>query len=385
MDRARAACDLIAFAGFDAALAVHVPDDHSQGVVIGGAGRIEPLVDIARGVARRVVRDGRAMQLLDTDPRLAGSERWRHLAIPVGRTSNGTAVLVVSDRHLTRREGQSMATWAAPSHATDALTRAKGGACASLMRELARDFDADAVVLALFAVSGMLVHVHVRSGALLHEARVPTDTVWGEVARHGAAFTLGDLTMHPGAELLGSVGMRTAGLVGLENGNGLPIGAIGVASEGDLDLDIAHQLLARAPGLGPTVMSLLSRTDVPVPDEAGTVDLRVLAARVGCRRFAMYERSGSDLRLVAAHAQDGSKLVSPPDASEEQLVCWAAQKGIGVVNEDAAAVLIGDSTVLYAQDPSKRALECLRLALHDVRNNPFGTEARGDESARDAA
>lgn len=385
LDRARAACDLVAFTGFDAAVAVHVPDGDGQGVVAGGAGRIDPLVDIARGLARRVVRDGRALQLLDTDARAGGLERWRHVAIPVGSTDTGTAVLVVSDRRLSRREGQALATWAAPAHATRTPDHVRGGACAPLLRQIAAEFDADAVTLALFAASGLLVNLHVRSGALLDQSRLPGDTVWGEVARHGAAFTLGDLSMHPGTELLGSVGMRTAALVGLENGNGIAIGALGVASASDLDIDVAHHLLARAPELGPEIMTLLSSTDVPVPDESGTVDLRVLSARVGCRRFAMYERDGDNLRLVAAHAQDGSRLVAPPDELEEQIVVWAAEQGVGVVNADAAAVLIGERTVLYASDPSKRALECLRRALHDVRHNPFGAEAGGDEHARDAA
>ncbi|MEO6866612.1 MAG: hypothetical protein ABI200_01170, partial [Gaiellales bacterium] len=174
------------------------------------------------------------------------------------------------------------------------------------------------------------------------------------------------------------------GLVGLENGNGIAIGAFGVASAADLDVDISHQLLARAPDLGPELMHTLSRTVVPVADERGTVDLGVLAARVGCRRFAMYERDGVELKLVSAHSEDGSKLVSPPDEIEQQLVGWAAKKGIGVMSDDAAAVLIGERTVLYAQDPKKRAIDCLRLALHDVRRNPFGGEEIDDVAERDA-
>lgn len=384
LDRARAACDFVSAAGFEAALALHVPDDGSQGVVCGATGRVDALLDVARGIARSAAREGRALQLLDTDGPRATSLRWRHAAIPLGRTPSGTVVLVTSDGRLARREGQALAAWAAPADIRGMHVR--GGPCGTIVRSLAREFSADAVVIALFAQSGIMLNVHVRSGALLQARRIPTDTVWGEVARHGAAFTLGDLAMHPGTELLGSLGMRTAGLVGLENGNGIAIGALGVATAGELDLDIAHRLLARSPGLGPELMSLLSSTPVPTPDEHGTVDLRVLAARVGCRRFAMYERSGAELRLVAAHAEDGSQLVSPPDELEEQLVCWAAQKGIGVVNDDAAAVLIGDHTVLYAQDPDKRALDCLRLALQDVRRNPFGSEEQQAEGEQaDAA
>jgi hypothetical protein len=371
LDRARAACDFLSAAGFEATLALHVPDDGSQGVLCGGSGRVDALLDVARGIARTVTREGRPLHLIDTDDRV-GRARWRHAAIPVGRTQTGTVVLVTSDSRLARREGQAIATWAAPANVLG--MRVRGGPCVRLARELAQEFDADSVVIALFAQSGMIINTHVRSGALLHGHRIPTDTVWGEVARHGAAFTLGDLSLHPGTELLGSLGMRTAGMVGLENGRGIAIGALGVASAADLDMDIAHRLLARAPEIGPRLMTMLSSTSVPVPDQDGSVDLRVLAARVGCQRFAMYERSGAELRLVAAHTADGTRLMSPPDEMEEQLVCWAADKGIGVVSDDAAAVLIGDHTVLYAQDPVKRALDCLRLALQDVRRNPFGGE-----------
>jgi hypothetical protein len=126
-------------------------------------------------------------------------------------------------------------------------------------------------------------------------------------------------------------------------------------------------------------MTRRSSTSVPVPDADGTVDLGLLAARVGCRRFAMYERVGAELRLVAAHAVDGGRVESPPDELERQLVARAAQHGVGVVSEDAAAVLIGTHTVLYAQDPGKRALDCLRLALQDVRRNPFGAERATDD------
>lgn len=376
LGRARAACELAAAAGFDASLAIHVPDNGTQGVLCGASGRVEPLLDIARGVARNAAHEGRALQIVDADGAIRG-EGQRHAAVPVGRTDDGTIVLVVSDPRLTRREGQALATWAAP----DAVSgmRVRGGACAGITRRLAREHGADVVVLALFASSGIRLDVHVRSGARLHTCRVPSDTVWGEVARHGAAFTLGDLTMHPGTALLGSLGMRTAALVGLENGNGIAIGAVGIASAGDLHIDVAHHLLAAAPDLGPEVMGRLSTTSVPVPAPDGTVDLRLLAARVGCRRFAMYERVGAELHLVAAHGANGMPIPPDPDDIETQLVGWAAQKGVGVVSDDAAAVLIGNHTVLYAQDPDKRALDCLRLALQDVRRNPFGGEDRADD------
>ncbi|MCW2960111.1 MAG: hypothetical protein JWM90_498 [Thermoleophilia bacterium] len=380
ISRARVACDYVRALGFGSAVALQVPHNGGQGVVCASSGGAEALVDIGRGLARRVATSGRPVELLDTSERM-GLRKWRHAGIHLGHVRGGSIVLIVSDTSLTRREGQALAAWAAPDMADGAHVR--GGPCVDLARGLSREFGADAVVFALFAQSGMHLSLHLRSGGLLRAWRVPGDTVWGEVARHGAAFTLGDLPMHPGVELLASLGMRTAGLVGLENGNGLAIGALGVASFGNLDLDVAHHLLARSPDLGREIMTRLSETPVPVPDEDGTVDLQALSRRVGCRRFAMYEIRGDKLRLVAAHARDGSRLASAPDANEEELVCWAVDKGVGVVNEDAAAVLIGDHTVLYAQDPSKRALERLRLALQDVRRNPFGGVAAADEEEAD--
>jgi hypothetical protein len=370
--RGRIAGELAAEAGFERSCTIVVPDDGSQGMVASADSRIEDVLDVVRGSARSVAHDGRALALVDADLRGGRGAQLRHAAMPIGRIGSSTAVLVVSDPRLTRREGQALAAWAAPTEA--AGLRVRGGECAPIARRLARQHGADVVVIALFAASGLRVDVHVRTGARLHGCRVPNDTVWGEVARHGAAFTLGDLSMHPGTGFLGSVGMQSAALVGLENGHGIAIGALGLASADELDVGIAHELLGLAPELGPEVMTRLSSTPVPVPAADGTVDLRVLAARVGCRRFAIYERVGAELRLVAAHARDGSRSSAPVDELEPQLVSLAAQKGVGVVGEDAAAVLIGRHTVLYAQDPDKRALDCLRLALQDVRRNPFGAE-----------
>jgi hypothetical protein len=89
----------------------------------------------------------------------------------------------------------------------------------------------------------------------------------------------------------------------------------------------------------------------------------------------MYSRSGDVLSLVSAHASDGSVLVSPPDPYEEQMVCWAAEKGVAVSSGEAASVVVGDDTVLYARDPVKRPIDCLRLALQDLRSDPYGRAA----------
>ena len=384
LGRVRAACDALQSVGIESALGLQLPTDGGQGVLCAAAGRTEHSLDVARGLARHAVGSGRSLAVLDSTERI-GLRRWRHAAIPIGAVRDGTIVLVVSDPRLTRREAQAIATWAAAAD-TGSL-HVEGGPCAELTRGIAREFGADTVVLALFAPAGMHVQLHLRSGALLHSWRIPSDTVWGEVARHGAAFTLGDLELHAGVELLASVGMRSAGMVGLENGHGIAIGALGIASAGELDVDVSHHLLARAPLLGPEIMERLSSTTVPVPEQDGSVDVAQLAARVGCRRFAMYEIEGDGVRLVAAHAPDGSTFEGPADEYETDLVVHAIEERTGVLGPHAAAVMIGDHTVLYAQDPERRALECLRRALQDVRRNPFGGAEHddGELGAADAA
>ncbi|MCW2950022.1 MAG: hypothetical protein JWN41_1035 [Thermoleophilia bacterium] len=371
ISRARAACSVLAALGIEASVALQLPSDGRQGVICAAAGRTEHAVDVARGLARHAVTSGRPLVVLDSTERI-GLRRWRHAAMPIGSAGDGVIVLVVSDPRLSRREAQAIATWVAT--AEPGSLRVDGGPCGELTQCIAREFAADIVVLALFAEAGMLVHLFVRSGALLHVCRIPSDTVWGEVARHGASFTLGDLELHAGVELLASVGMRTAGLVGLENGHGIAIGALGVATAGELDVDVAHHLLARAPLLGPEIMTRLSSTEVPVPEDDGSVDVGLLAARVGCRRFAIYRVDDGATELIAAHAPDGSLLDDVPDALEAQLVNWALHEGTGVVGDGAAAVMIGEHTVLYACDPERRPLECLRRALQDVRRNPFSAQ-----------
>lgn len=382
--RAALACELVTALGFEAAMSIQVPHGGGQASVIGSHGRTAPLVDVARGLARQAAGSGRPLTQLDTRERV-GLRRWRHAAIPIGAVRGGTMVLVISDPRLAQREGQALATWAAPTHVGS--MHVDEGPCGNLARGIAAEFDADAVVVSLFAQVGMHQSLHVRSGGLLHAWRAPTDTVWGEVARHAAAFTLGDLHLHPGSELLASIGMHTAAMVGLENGNGLPIGALGIASAGDLDVDASHRLLARAHELGPRIMHDLSSTPVPVPDADGSVDLHVLAARIGCRRFSVYRRSGSDVDLIGAYAEDGSRLHSPSDPEELQVVEWAIERDGGVAAGHAAALLLGAGTVLYASDPTRRPLDRLRLALQDVRRNPFGgidtdeTGATGESSS----
>jgi hypothetical protein len=368
--RARMACDALVDAGFETALALQVIDPMTQAMLCAAAGRIDPVLDTARGVAEQVASTGRALQLVDADDSRMNL-RWRFGAVPCGSLRDGEIVVVVADPTLTQREAQAVATWIATPVVGTGASPAPDPCC-ELARSLAAEFSADIVVFSLFAQSGMLLNLHVRSGAVLRTWRCPVDTVWGEAARHNAAFVLGELHMHPGAESLSSLGMTSAAVVGLENGSGVAVGSVGLASREHLDIDIAHSLLERAPILGAQVMQLRGSTPVPRQDTAGAVDLVGFAARVGCRRFALYSKQGNVVTLVSAHADDGSVLVSPPDPFEEQLVVWAAEKGIAVASDDAAAVMIGDDTVLYAQDPARKPMECLRLALQDLRNDPYG-------------
>ena len=370
-ERADAACQQLEACGFDVAFAVQLSAGRRAPSIRAGFGHFEPLIEVGKDLADRAAHSERAMESVTcNDPRTG--ERWQLTAIACGWVRKRPVVVVVADRRLARRESEAIAAWmAAPQCATDTPP---GGACGPLAKLLVQSNRADVAVLALFTQSGMLLNMHARNGGLLRAWRVPGDTIWGEAARHGAAFVIGDLPMHPGAESLASLGMQTAAVVGLENGSGVAVGSVGLGAFDQLDTDIAHRLLEQAPLLGPKIMQLRSRTPVPAPDQHGAVELNGFAARVGCRRFAMYSRTGNVLRLVSAHGNDGRVVSTPPDPYEEQLVCWAAEKGVAVASDTAAAVVVGDDTVLYAHDPTKQAIDCLRLALQDLRHNPYGDQ-----------
>lgn len=376
VERALDCCRCVMAAGYSSGVAM-VVDCESETVAMLSSNKLsdveaKPLRDAAFTLLRR----GGAFCFNDAP--IHNNLTVKHAAFPIARMGSKAIVLVVSDPQLTKRDAQALAVWSAWESSRQAKTNAHEEGCAVLAQRLAQNLEVDVVAIALFATSGMRLMLHLRSGASVHNCRVPTDTVWGEAARHGAAFMLGDLSTHAGTEVLGRLGMQQVSLVGIENGSGLAIGALGVASDQALDPDIAHDMLALAPSLGPEVMSIMSSTRVPVPDADGTVDLGVLAARVGCYRFAMYERVGVSMQLACAYDREGARLDHAPDEAERELVRRAAQQGAGVVGDRFAAVLIGSHTVLYAEDPSKKALDCLRLALQDVRRNPFGAAAPDD-------
>jgi hypothetical protein len=372
-DRMHAICDALVRCGFADAFAFSGRASVAGVRLFTHAGSAAVEVERAAQLARSAMSSGRTMTLASPPPQV---ESMPMAAVLVGDTPSSREVVIIADPRLSRREAEAVAAWSAPA---DLPSGAGVGSCGHVARELAAQHAADAVVLALFAETGMLLNLHVRSGGLLRTWRLPVDTVWGEAARHEAAFMLGELQMHPGAESLASLGMQTAAIVGMTSSQGTALGSVGLASRGHLDVDVPRLLLGQAADIGSQVMNLRATTPVPVADADGLVELRLFAARVGCRRFAMYSLSGHVLRLASAHAEDGSVLVSPPDPYEEQLVCWAAEKRIAVVSENAAAVMVGDDTVLYAQDPGKRAIDCLRRALHDLRRNPY--LAGGEQAA----
>ncbi|MCB0879510.1 MAG: hypothetical protein KDC46_11110, partial [Thermoleophilia bacterium] len=82
--RGRAACDHATMAGFAASCALVIPDDGSQGVLAGASGRIDPILDIARGAARSIAGDGAALRLVDVDGRGHATAAHRHAAVPLG-------------------------------------------------------------------------------------------------------------------------------------------------------------------------------------------------------------------------------------------------------------------------------------------------------------
>lgn len=364
--RSEAAHDALAALGF-AHVGVFAVDDRHASVSAGDAGG-----ELASGAAAQAVAVARSGRMAyANDPRQTPG---RFCAVPVGSAGDGVSyVLAVADGDLTLHEAQAIAIAAAGP--TDGQAVRGGGACGELAAHIAGDFCADLVVISLFAQAGMLLSVHTRSGDLLYSWRCPADTVWGEAARHGAAFSLGELQMHPGAEGLAAVGMRSVAVAGLENGAGVAIGAIGIASARQLSPDAASGLLAAASSLGPRIMDACGRSEVPTVDETGAVEMRAFATRVGCRRFAVYTRANGELSLSAAFAEDGTRLVAPPHQHEEYLVQCAIARGVGLTTDDAAAIPVGDDTVLYAHDPATRPMDRLRLALQDMHANPYGKAA----------
>lgn len=131
-------------------------------------------------------------------------------------------------------------------------------------------------------------------------------------------------------------------------------------------------------------MLAMSSTAVPVLDTDGTVRFPLLAARVGCERFAVYERNAFGYSLVSSHDQFGRKVDTMPLDFESEIV-HVADTNIASVYESAAALKIGDSTIFLFNDSQKPAMECLRRALQDLRCNPFSGGSGSENQYRDAA
>lgn len=377
-ERARMACAVLERAGFHAVVALHVRDSERSPIPCGSGGAADGIADVARGVATRFARDAQPLLVLDVPTSHGRGGTLRVAAVSLGRVVGGQAVLVMADPRLTQREAQALAAWT--THPSSPVQLAP---CGALARDLAAEFDADVITLSIFARSGLTQQMFVRSGGLVRSWRSPADTVWGEAARHGSAYALGDLHLHPGMELYAAMGMRQAAIVGLGSPDGLGIGALGVSSAGHLGQDIPHVLLERAPAIGRDVMSMLADDPTPLArpetdDAMQSVDVRAFAISVGCRRLALYQRDGQTLRLIAACAEDGSRLLAPPDPREPELVRQAALSGQAAETGDAVAIAVGEKTVLYAQDPHARPGEQLRRALGELRQPP---DSQGGRSA----
>lgn len=372
LDRARACCDALVERGkFQTAVALLVTDDpFAAPLMVGGSGRVDLVADMSRALADRVAREQRALIVVEPDGRrddgvLSLRPLERHAAIALGKHRDGMIVLVVSDPALARREAESIAIWAADG----VELKGYGGVCGPLAFDVAASYDVDVVTTAVFVEAAMLVTMHARSGALLRAWRVPPDTVWGEAARHCAAFVLGDLHRHPGATALSAVGMQHAAIVGLENGSGVALGAVGVAGREPLSMDVADRLIMDAPQLSAELVRVRTSPLAGVSSNDPSIELTALAARVHCERFAVYARTGAGLVLVSAHRADGSFTDPEPDLLEEQLICWAADQGGAVAIDHAAAVMVGGDTILYARDALLQPMTQLRNALISLRDD----------------
>jgi hypothetical protein len=188
-------------------------------------------------------------------------------------------------------------------------------------------------------------------------------------------MNLGALEQHGGTEQMAAMGLTHACIAGLTSEQGLPFGAVGVFAGSDLPVEVADRMFVASDAIGPQLMSVLSHQQSDeVKSDDSVVALHSIARRVGCRRFALYARSRRGMKLVSAHAEDGSRLMGAADPGEEELVHYAAKRGMSVSGRTAAAILVGDDTVLYACDPRKEPLERLRLALNDLRGNRGGGE-----------
>ncbi len=345
-------------------------------------GRIEVISQSVLGAAVEAVDLGHpaAIQTLVMP---GGFGTFKCAVIRCGQQGLSEYVVVICDETLSRRDVDAIASWATGAREGDTVR--SGGPCGSVARDVAAKTGADVVTIALFAPSGMLMNLHVRSGSRLRAWRTSTETVWAEAALHKAAFLLGDLELHPGAEHLAALGMQSAAVVALENRKGVPIGSVGIASraainQGDVDVlmnvapEIAEQIVAlrttdrRMSNVGALEPHGERRGVQGVEASSDTIDLALFARLVACRRFSVYVRTGNMMQMVSAFREDGTFVMDQPDPMEHELVRWAAERGLAVANQLAAAVMVGDGTVLYARDDSYQPMQRLRSALLQIRD-----------------
>lgn len=246
IERGRSLCETMHDCGFAGTAVFEIEDSQSTAVLLAASGRHTPFLSTLAGMAERSAATGQTAHLLQSDE---GPLRMqtRFAAVPIAWTDGGTVTLTVADDDLTLHEVQAIAAWASdPGSVGSDLPSA-------LASSVARQFEADGVVFSLFAEAGMLLELRSSCGALVRRWRCPDETVWAEAARHGAAIVLGELGQHRGTETLNSIGMRSAGLVGVALPGGMAFGAVGVCSFTQLPVDVADRLLCSSGQLGEQV------------------------------------------------------------------------------------------------------------------------------------
>lgn len=382
--RAASAADALVRAGARAACAMHITDPQLPAFMGKASGAADGIAEIARPIAERMMQTGRAIRVVEMGNRALGTHQ-RFVGIACGSNDDdGAVILVVNDEQLPTYTAEAIAVALSNPTEVDQPHLADCRACSALTRDIATEFDAGIVGISLFSRAGMRTDLHVRSGELLRRTRLPLESVWGDAARAGAAFNLADLRQHRGMESLGSIGMSHAAVVALENEAGVPVGAVGVAAPHELPDDISLRLLDRSRDYAREVMQAHARSRVsssparPVLSHSARreqhVELRELAARIGCHRVAIYQGEGEGLGMVGCFAGDGSSLVSPPDAYEEELVRMAAYRGVSVVTEQAAVVLLSNGVLIYASDSERDPMEAIQFALQDLLDDPYGDQ-----------
>ncbi len=379
LERARQAGRVLVMAGCRASCVVQLADGAPDPLVRGGAGDVASLAAVAVPLAEGLVDSGRALRVVDAGSRSPGGARLRFAAVSCGQRAGVATVVVLSGDGLSTHQLETVAMLLSAPPGQPEPPVGIQRPCSLLARDLAGEGAADLVSIALFARAGMQLDLHVRSGDLLRRRRVPVGSIWGEAARHGAAYRIGELRQHRGTEHLAALGMEEAVLVSLENDAGVPVGTIGLAARERLPDGLATGLLERTRTLAREVMESHAHTPAQRAHPGAVsqdIELRVLARSVGCRRFAVYMPQGSELVLLGSFAADGQSLAAPPDPFEQELVRTALERTVSITTEGAAVVLLANGVLLYASDSRRDPMQAIQSALRDLVDGPLDGRRR---------